>query len=162
MSYELSRSTVTQRYDVWGIAIDLWLNNILYGIGPGNFLDYNNYYGLLEYKYKIVVHNSYLTILVEYGLFGFIFFMGIVLSAYTKLMTIQTDMINNDRLKKLIFVWRGVFSYLLVISFKGDYFYLKSFWFCVSIAMIIVSFLKIIMNTNSLKKNVFLLINKYA
>ncbi|MGP4062876.1 O-antigen ligase family protein [Halobacillus sp. H74] len=54
------------RFELWGRAWDLFSTNPLVGIGANNFADYNAF----EYGENLVVHNTFLEVLVESGIIG--------------------------------------------------------------------------------------------
>jgi O-antigen ligase len=77
--------TLWRRFGYNLIGIDLLLSHPLFGVGPGNF---EHYYVQTEYAFypgrtllARRLHNMYLSIAVEYGLVGFIAFIGIHASA---------------------------------------------------------------------------------
>lgn len=69
------------RFYLWGIGYDLWMNsNIFLGIGIGQFKAVVvSYFPGLEAG--IGLHNTYLSILFETGVFGFLIFMGFIFRA---------------------------------------------------------------------------------
>lgn len=69
------------RFYLWGIGYDLWVNsNIFLGIGIGQFKAVVvSYFPALEVG--IGLHNTYLSILFETGIFGFLIFMGFIIRA---------------------------------------------------------------------------------
>lgn len=59
------------RFEIWLVGLELWMQNIFTGIGYYNFLYYNvNLYGGSHY-----MHNTFLEVLVETGLIGFVFYL---------------------------------------------------------------------------------------
>jgi len=77
--------TLWRRFGYNLIGIDLLLSHPLFGVGPGNF---EHFYVQTEYAFypgrtllARRLHNMYLSIAVEYGLVGFIAFIGIHASA---------------------------------------------------------------------------------
>jgi len=63
------------RFDLWGQAVTCFMSNPLFGIGAFNFSDYY----ASEYNKKLYVHNTYLEILVESGIIGFLFYFSFLL-----------------------------------------------------------------------------------
>jgi len=77
------------RSELWGVAFQMWQDNPIAGVGLEGFVDHAGGYvrelGALEYAEFLVdepkvVHNTYLEILAETGLVGFVLFLGVVLS----------------------------------------------------------------------------------
>ena len=60
-------SLTSGRYYMWDKAIDAWSEHPIFGIGVGKFMDYT--------RSHTDVHNSYLQVLCEQGLFGFAFYL---------------------------------------------------------------------------------------
>ena len=63
-------ASATGRFEIWTQAVELWKENPFFGIGPGNFKKISPEYLGRER----VTHNTYIQILSEQGLFGFIIF----------------------------------------------------------------------------------------
>lgn len=81
-----STSLTTGRDYFWNLAIKVWKANPIFGIGATNFIDYTGSH--------TDVHNSYLQILCEQGIFGFTFYIIALLTSivYTiKLLDIVSD-----------------------------------------------------------------------
>jgi hypothetical protein len=77
--------TLSRRFGYNLIGLDLLTSHPLFGVGPGNF---EHYYVQSEYAFypgrtplPRRLHNMYLSIAVEYGLVGFLAFIGIHASA---------------------------------------------------------------------------------
>lgn len=61
------------RLDIWSKAIITFLDNPFWGVGLNGIRSYNlEHYGA---KFNVFTHNSYLEVLVESGIFGFILFI---------------------------------------------------------------------------------------
>lgn len=59
------------RFWLWNPALQMWFDNLIFGVGPGHFnIRFPAYRTALTQLNPIHVHNEYLEILVEYGLFG--------------------------------------------------------------------------------------------
>ncbi|MCT4478526.1 O-antigen ligase family protein [Peribacillus frigoritolerans] len=63
------------RFELWGQAINYFMSNPLFGIGAFNFSDYYAF----EHNEKLYVHNTYLEVLVESGIIGFLFYLSFLL-----------------------------------------------------------------------------------
>lgn len=69
----------SNRVDIWGNAIQIFMNNPLFGGGWGSYWGYNGYY--------IVIHNTFLSILIDGGIIGSILFFLPVLFILISSMT---------------------------------------------------------------------------
>jgi len=86
------------------IGIDLLIKHPVFGVGPGNF------FGLFtdsDYRYLPgrtltgrQLHNMYLSVAVEYGLFGFTFFMGMIVTAFKLVKSVEATP-ANDRFRAI-------------------------------------------------------------
>ncbi|MED3689600.1 O-antigen ligase family protein [Peribacillus butanolivorans] len=63
------------RFELWSQAINYFMSNPLFGIGAFNFSDYYAF----EHNEKLYVHNTYLEVLVESGIIGFLFYISFLL-----------------------------------------------------------------------------------
>lgn len=75
---ESGESIGSGRLGIWKEAIELYINKPIFGENPGNNAYYANKYGVegvLENGKAI--HNSYLDLLVDYGLVGFLLLIGL-------------------------------------------------------------------------------------
>lgn len=72
-------NSVTQRFEYWKIAINLFKSNMVFGIGTGDVKDaYENAYKKYAYvdtRFKLRAHNQYLTMAVAFGIVGLIVFL---------------------------------------------------------------------------------------
>ena len=58
------------RFELWGQALNYFMAHPLFGIGAFNFSDYYAF----DHNVKLYVHNTYLEVLVESGIIGFLFY----------------------------------------------------------------------------------------
>lgn len=58
------------RFELWGQALQYFMSHPLFGIGAFNFSDYYEF----DHNIKLYVHNTYLEVLVESGIIGFVFY----------------------------------------------------------------------------------------
>lgn len=77
----------SSRLYIWREVLDLWSHHKVFGVGPGNLMHYaktENIGGYGEKNYlqnRYISHNSYLELLVRYGLFGFIPYFAFFVTA---------------------------------------------------------------------------------
>lgn len=77
------------RSEIWRNGLSLFKQHPIFGIGIYNFLDYN----IMVFGGRHYMHNTYLEILVESGLVGFILFLLLLISIYLKIK----DSIKQNR-----------------------------------------------------------------
>lgn len=63
------------RFELWDQALYYFTSHPLFGIGAFNFSDYYEF----DHNIKLYVHNTYLEVLVESGIIGFIFYLSFLL-----------------------------------------------------------------------------------
>ncbi|KMY52402.1 O-antigen ligase family protein [Peribacillus loiseleuriae] len=63
------------RFELWAQAIHYFMSRPLLGIGAFNFSDYYEF----EYNEKLFVHNTFLEVLVESGIIGFLLYFSFLL-----------------------------------------------------------------------------------
>ncbi len=73
---DADESSAAGRVDAWYEGLHMFMSKPLFGVGAGNFTDYNN----------LTAHNSFVLVLAETGLFGFITWLAFV--GYSFLMMI--------------------------------------------------------------------------
>jgi O-antigen ligase len=73
----LGRQSVTTRVDLLRGGINIFLQYPLFGVGPGNFKYISGKY--LPIRMNMYSHNTFITVLTEFGIVGFLFFIGICL-----------------------------------------------------------------------------------
>ncbi|WP_206483085.1 O-antigen ligase family protein [Thalassotalea sp. G2M2-11] len=64
-----SESSAHGRLDAWYVGVHMLLNNPIFGIGMGNFIEEHN----------LVAHNSYIHIAAELGIFGYSIWGGVLI-----------------------------------------------------------------------------------
>ncbi len=72
----------TRRLQLWQASIDAWLHhNMLFGIGNGNshFIDPRIYVPNIPFRHISHSHNTFITILLEKGIFGLITYSSFIL-----------------------------------------------------------------------------------
>lgn len=73
------------RYDSYRTALDIWKGYPLFGYGPGNYIEALSDHGIRgqtlkgDWDVEVPVHNAFLWVAAELGMFGVIFFFGMIL-----------------------------------------------------------------------------------
>jgi len=103
------------------IGVDLLTKYPVFGVGPGNFY---NIFPDPEYRdlpgrtlFGRQLHNMYLSVAVDYGLFGFTFFMGMILSAFAMLKAIVATPANDDFRALAVALHYGMIAFYIVSVF---------------------------------------------
>jgi O-antigen ligase len=73
-------NSVTQRFEYWKIALNLFSENKIIGIGTGDVKEayeeaYKKYSFNIDPRFKLRAHNQYLTMAATFGLVGFVLFL---------------------------------------------------------------------------------------
>lgn len=122
-----SDSSNTGRLLMWKIAGDFWLKQPFFGTGMENskeplknFLaekgdDYKRKYVIHNFSYNDQ-HNSYLNILVQFGLIYFILFFGVIGWVLYK----AWDLKKLRAIPERQFAWAGIICFLIVGLFYGE------------------------------------------
>lgn len=84
---EISQGTLTKRTDIWRAGLDVYRDHPFLGVGAGAYGP--SVYKQLDIDY--VAHNSYLSILVELGVVGFILFLILLAALMRSALLISGD-----------------------------------------------------------------------
>jgi len=121
---QANRGTVVERLDFWQEAIDLWKAAPLQGIGAGQAVGYIDH----------VIHNMYLTVLVEQGLIGFIFYILWLANILYNLVRVSLKSPNPQDVA-LATSWLLVFISILIFGVTNSFQYLKFPWLVAGISL---------------------------
>ncbi len=103
-SYE-DDSSAMGRIRAWGVALQMWRDHPVTGVGPRNFtLLYRRYSNEDEVH---VAHNSYLQMLAETGLPGFLLFVSLLVVALLRLQALRMRHKED---------WAGVWAGMMQVS----------------------------------------------
>lgn len=119
------------------IGFDLLFQYPIFGIGPGNYAEF---FTLPEYRYLPgrtlfgrQLHNMYLSVAVEYGLVGFTFFAGLILTAFRMARTVARTPANEELRALAVALSYGMAAYFIVSVFVPNE-YNKYTWILPSLA----------------------------
>lgn len=119
------------------IGVDLVLKYPIFGVGPGNFFDL---FTDPEYRYLPgrtllgrQLHNMYLSVMVDYGLIGFAFFMGMILCGFRMLKAVATAPANDDLRALAVALHYAMLAYYMVSVFVPNE-YCKYTWLLPALA----------------------------
>lgn len=100
--------SVFNRFELWSFGFDIFSEHPIFGIGPNTFRTFVELTGDVENVWG--VHNSVLLIILNYGVFGLIFY-----SAY--LVIIYKNLLLAEKVDGRFFYLRAVFLVLLIFGF---------------------------------------------
>ena len=103
-SYE-DDSSAMGRIRAWGVALQMWSDHPVTGVGPRNFTQQYRRYGNTDEVH--VAHNSYLQMLAETGLPGFLLFVSLMVVAQVRLQAVR--MRHKDG-------WAGTWAGMMQVS----------------------------------------------
>jgi O-antigen ligase len=81
---------LTTRFEQWEVAIDIWMHYPFFGYGVGNYMESLQHFNF-GMAAELPVHNVFLWILAESGIFGAFAFYGLILHASLKLWLLARD-----------------------------------------------------------------------
>jgi putative inorganic carbon (hco3(-)) transporter len=103
----VAEANVSQRLIFWGVALEQFASSPVFGVGPGNFPLRYAEFALPQIMPGVVVpgvatHNTYLNILAELGLPGFLLFVGYLGYGWRTLRRRFPDDVDADRLQSAL------------------------------------------------------------
>jgi O-antigen ligase len=127
---------MTARYDQYGVALRIWRDHFLFGIGAGNYMEALKTYRTSS-NMLLPVHNVFLWVAADTGLFGVVVFLGVILSALRrlwKLVKVKHTLFSRVALAALT----GLVAYLLDgltnPLFRESVVYMM-FWFTIALSV---------------------------
>ena len=106
-----SEGLLSARFDQYPIAWNIWKDHFLFGYGVGNYMEALKIYNI-QGVIELPVHNVFLWIAAESGLFGVIIFYWIAFAAMLRSWRIAR--IKNHPYRRIsLAVFCGLFAYLL-------------------------------------------------
>jgi O-antigen ligase len=118
----LGRQSLTTRVDLLRGGINIFLQYPLFGVGPGNFKYISGKY--LPIRMNLYSHNTFITVLTEFGIIGFLFFIGICLRIIKNIYYYY----KNSTFQSFYFYLGLSFLNLLIIFFFLHDINNKYFW----------------------------------
>jgi putative inorganic carbon (hco3(-)) transporter len=133
---ENTSDTIRLRLNIWDVAIRLWSQNPVFGIGPGMFYySTNQDFGLLG-RSGLATHNMYITFLTENGIIGLADYLCIVLiSIILFFKTISWAKRINPSWVALVVAWQSAFFIQLLNGTKANGGHDKIQWLCLGISL---------------------------
>ena len=100
--------SVSNRFELWSFGFDIFSEHPVFGVGPNTFRTFVEIAGDVENVWG--VHNSILLIILNYGIFGLIFYL-------TYLLIIYRSIVLAENLDSRFFYLRAAFLALLIFGF---------------------------------------------
>ena len=80
------------RFHLWGVSWDIFMSNPLFGRGANSMINLGMQYGA---RINIMVHNTFLEILTDYGILGFLLWSGVYLSILKRSIHLKNVLTNS-------------------------------------------------------------------
>jgi O-antigen ligase len=118
----------SNRSDLWEIGYNIFLDNLIFGVGLDNHYDMMEANGAIG---KLRVHNIVLDILVQLGVFGFISFLLVVFYTYKQIALAKKVLGNSSFFYRnyLTSLQLGLTSMLIIAFFGGSVLFNRWGWF---------------------------------
>jgi O-antigen ligase len=131
--------TTEGRADIWKVGLEMIKDTFPLGVGFKNYKAVFHKYApntnVYMEAYKVQKgrdpHNTFLGVLVETGLVGFILFMGIFVHLFKRIWRIE------DLFIRLVQMW--LFTFLILISLKGTINFTPWFWIILAYISLVTS-----------------------
>ena len=127
---------MTTRYDQYWVALRIWRDHFLFGNGAGNYMEALKTYRTSS-NMLLPVHNVFLWVAADTGLFGVVAFFGVIFSAIRrlwKLVKVKHTLFSRVALAALT----GLVAYLLdglaLPLFRESVVYMM-FWFTIALSV---------------------------
>ena len=133
--------SIANAFDSDNIRVRIWTNTLLaagdwffIGFGPGNGYLANNMYQFIDTSDIFAIHNYFLEILIEFGIFGFVCFMIWFITLFLQLLKKRKVNSNNkyNNYLLLIFLFQYVILTVSASSITEMYFIWMIFGLCVA------------------------------
>jgi hypothetical protein len=127
---------MTARYDQCWVALRMWRDHFLFGIGAGNYMEVLKTYRTSS-EMLLPVHNVFLWVGSDTGLFGVVAFYGVILSAIRrlwKLVKVKHSQFSRVALAALTGLVAFLLDGLTNPAFREAVVYMM-FWFTISLSV---------------------------
>lgn len=127
--------TVGLRYALWDAGIRMWQDQVLQGIGIGQYINQLVYYAsdiLPSYRLRLGAHNMYIQVLAETGSIGFLIFSAQLMFAWRQMRVAIKN--SEHTISKLANTWFMVFVIMLLGGITKQDHYDKLVWMVIGIS----------------------------
>lgn len=141
-SIEQGGNTVGLRYSLWQAGWRMWLDHPVTGVGIGLFTENlpTYAYELPAWRWNLVAHNTYVSILAETGLVGLVLFVSMIFFSLRNFLAINKGW--SAEILSLRNTWLIVFITILIGSVTKNDHYEKFFWFIMGISVFFQNYYK--------------------
>lgn len=118
------------RYMQWDAGLAMWADHPLHGVGIGQFENNSVYYGtnfIPFYGLRWSAHNTYVTLLAETGIIGFVLFLAVLVGALRGLWKGWMSQTAAASVS-LRYTWATVLMVMLIGGITGDDHVHKLIW----------------------------------
>lgn len=135
-------NTIGLRYSLWQAGWRMWLDNPITGVGIGLFTENLPFYAyeLPPYRWNLVAHNTFVTILAETGVVGLVLFVLMILFSIRNFLAINKK--ASSEILSLRNIWLIVFVALLIGSMTKNDHYEKFLWFMMGVSVFFQNYVK--------------------
>jgi len=132
-SIVLGSDTIGYRYDLWRAGWAMWLDHPLAGVGIGQFGNFLAMYWKTSLPIRAnTPHSSYLQVLAETGVIGFILFCGMLVGTLHNFW--QRAHSGNAEIAAINWIWLAILVLLLIGSLTKTDMIDKLFWFLLGLS----------------------------
>jgi len=100
-----SEASSGDRMMAWVAAFKMFIDHPFFGIGWSKFAEYSLSYGMDK---RLLAHNTFISVLAETGIVGFICFVGMVLLSFKELLRIRKSWANDAQKENLLMLANGI------------------------------------------------------
>lgn len=124
------QDSVGFRYMQWDAGLAMWADHPVAGVGIGQFENHSVYYGtnfIPFYGLRWSAHNTYVTMLAETGLVGFLLFLALIIAAAIGL---KNGWVREQRgsISATHYTWLTALTIMLIGGMTGDDHVHKFIW----------------------------------
>lgn len=130
--------TIGVRLKLWDVAIQLWSQSPVFGIGPGMFYFYTSHNFSLLNRPGLATHNMYITYLTENGIIGLAVYLCVVfLSIALFFKALAWAKRINPSWVALVVTWQSALLIQLLNGTKANGGYDKIQWLCLGMSVVL-------------------------
>jgi O-antigen ligase len=126
------QTNLVDRFAIWRVGWRIVKDNFITGVGLGNFAQtfrrYIGSHGGVLSGFIKDPHNTYLSVLAETGIIGFMLFMWF----HGNLILTILKKANKNQIFALC-----ILAFIAIVSLKGTYLFKKVYWFSISLSYLI-------------------------
>lgn len=108
----IKTQTIKSRLYFWKVSLNIWLDNPILGVGPGQWSSYKIIHRPLSHHHP---HNDFIRSLAEHGIAGFFCQIGIYITALYILIKNKSNIRNTTMQSGILFA--GILSILILMNF---------------------------------------------